>query len=206
MKPNRNIIGAILLLFGLASLFQIFVVINVFWFAVFCIGCAFLTLYATKKKSWALLLGAYTASAAAYALITDFFNVKASFGDICIAFFLVQGAIFLVLFFAKNKSGLLYPGAFLSWMGFFFFLGRVNGGSSFMMFLLCLGLAFLTIYILGRDYVSFGVGMAGIILIAIGLLRFISSRIFSGGPLKTVFALIIIVFALFMIFGKNKSN
>jgi hypothetical protein len=206
MKITRNIIGAILLLFGLASLLQLFVKINAFWFAVFCIGCALLTLYITKRKSWALLLGAYIAAASSYAMVTDFFNIKGSFGDICITFFLVQGAIFIVLFFAKNKSGLLYPGAFLTWMGVFFFLGRINRGSSLMMFLFCLGLAFLTIYILGRDYVSFGVGMAGIILIAIGLLRFISSKFLSGGPIKTIFAVVVIICGLFIIFGKNKNN
>jgi hypothetical protein len=156
-KSNRLLIGIIILLLGVFSLLQNTFRINYTFITITVGGMAFLLLYRTKRKGWSLVLGSYLTYIGMAGMLGSlpWFN---SFGGIAAAmFFVVPGIIFMVLFFDKRIKGLLVPGSLLVWFGLFVMMaqsGIMRDRAMVGMFFVCIGLAFVTMYVLGKTFIG----------------------------------------------------
>lgn len=201
--PNKNnstlIIGIILLLLGISSLIQNIIKINYGSVASLLLGISLIVLYITKNKFWALILGTYL----------FFFSLSSLFSSLGIkgffvlssTFFLAPGIISLILYCQKSGIFLLYQGSFLSWFGIFLSLDKVFIDSS-ALFPICVGLAFLTIFLLGNDIVSNTNAFIGIFFIFLGVSKILSINIITTNinSFSKIFSILIILIGIKIIF------
>lgn len=201
--PNKNnnsfVIGLILLILGVSSLIQNIVKINYSSIPSLLLGISLVVLYITKRKFWALILGTYLFFLSLSSLFSSL-GIK-GFLVLSSTFFLAPGIISLILYFQKGGVLLLYQGSFLSWFGIFLALDRVfiNGSA---LLLICFGLAFLTIFLLGKGVASNTNAFVGMFFIFIGISKMLSVNIFNPNInlFSKLFSILIILFGLKVIF------
>jgi len=167
-KSNQVLIGVIILLIGVFALFQNYFQLSYGNISLIIIGGAFLLLYRTKRKSWPLILGvplAYIGVSGVLSRVFPFHNTAAMF-------FIIPSIIFLILYYDKNKQGLLLPGMVLLWFGIFLILKDF----SFIKYLpfallpVCIGAAFVIAYTIGRVFMNRWALYAGVVLLLVGSL------------------------------------
>lgn len=153
-KSNQFLIGIILLSFGVITLLKNLFHINYLPISLLIVGFSFLMLYITKKKSWSLIIGVYSLCFGIANLLGTFgiTSINDSLG--IIVFFGVPGIIFLVLFLDKNKRGLLMPSSIFIWMTIYIITSKFYINSNSSLFFLCMSMAFLMAYFLGKDFLG----------------------------------------------------
>ena len=165
-KSNQVLIGIILLLIGVFAFFQNFIGAVPGNIPLIIIGGAFLLLYRTKRKGWSLITGVfflYLGLARMFASLFPFINAASMF-------FIIPAIIFLILYFDKNKQGLLFPGMALFWFGVYLILNEFPFARALpvSLFPFCMGIAFVLTYITGKGFVKRGMLYIGGILLIWG--------------------------------------
>ena len=153
-RSNQILIGVIAILLGIFVFLQRYLRIDYSAITVAAAGFAFLLLYRTKGKSWSLCLGVYMLGFGMIGIFRGLLTGYVFEHLISILFFLSPGVIFMVLYYSKGKRGLLVPGCLLIWFAFFLLSTMIPFLHSGAMFFFCLGLAFLTIYVIGKDFIG----------------------------------------------------
>jgi len=173
-RINQLLLGVIMLLIGLFALFRPTVIFS-FGAVMFTIcGLAFVLLYHTKRKSWSLVLGGYLLYFGMMGFVQPYIRIDEAINFIGTMFFIVPSVIFLILYYDKDKRGLLLPSMLMMWFGIFLFTKDLavfiaHGG---LLFITCFGFAFMLTYLLGRGCVRRGVLFFGLALIAVGFIFF----------------------------------
>lgn len=168
-KPNTLIIGAALFLLGILSLFWPGISFGLTSVTFLGAGLALLLLYRTKRKIWSLAAGVLLSYIGVMNFLKPYLGNFFSLNMLSAMFFIVPAIIFLVLFYDRNKRNLLLPACLMLWFGVFILLKDLYMFERNMpaLFFACIGLAFLTLYILGRDIFGkwpvFGAAAMGII-------------------------------------------
>lgn len=169
-KSNKMLFGIIILLLGIFSLIQ-----NEFGFSltdltILAGGFAFILLFKTKGKTWALIPGAFLSYLGIIGILDKLLPRYFMSNFIGAMFFIVPGIIFLVLFFSRSKSGLLIPASILIWLGIFVIIARmpffVRTGS---MFICCFGMSLITMYLLGKHFIKKLILYIGVGFVAFGV-------------------------------------
>jgi hypothetical protein len=215
-KNNNVIFGLILLVISVLAFTHSFVDISFGTFSVLFLGAAFLMLYRTKRKSWALIVGMYLVYFGCGNILQIVgLDLSTTVFTGC-SFFIVPGIIFMVLFLNKNKTDLLIPASFLVWFGLyilsseFTFLDTVNIARSDL-FILFMGFAMLTNFLLGGNFVSVLYLYIGSAFIAYCGLKLLASVIFGAGPggapaVTGAASLVLIAVSLYMIFRNKRKR
>ena len=181
-KTEQIFIGLIVLLFG------VFIAANVSfgfdWGAIsfLALGMGFVLMYKTKRKNWALVLGVYLAYIGVSLFMVETFPGGRVVGVRLFEtlagslFFVVTGIMFMVLFYDKNKRGLLIPGALSIGAGFNSFLGHVFGIDLLWVELLSFAVCFYIIFKLGSYFLGKWPKYISVFLIIAALIRFALTR------------------------------
>jgi len=175
-RSNQLLLGIIILLIGLLALFRPTFSFSVSAMMFTICGLAFLLLYRTKRKSWSLVLGGYLAYIGIMGFVQPYVRFNEAINIIGTLFFIVPSILFLVLYYDKDKRGLLMPSMLMLCFGVFLFtkdldIFRAHG---MLLFLLCMGAAFVLTFLLGRGYSRRFTLFFGGSVMAVGL-------IFGGG-------------------------
>jgi hypothetical protein len=200
-KQNQIVVGIIAFAVGVLLLMQkSFATYASLLFI--SVAVAFILLYITKRKSWALIIGMYMAWYAASDILGSFLGDAITFSVSSALFFIVTSLIFFVFYYNKNKTGLLLPASILLWFGIYTILRSLEMlpfyHMSGFLFMLCTGMAFFTAYYLGRGFVGRWALIVGILFVALGCgLSFGYGNIFIG--IRNMAALIFIVTSLVLI-------
>lgn len=169
-RSNQILVGIILILLGSFAFIKEFFQLNHGAAMGLLAGFALLLLYRTKHKTWALCLGMYVLCFSLMGIARTWLPPWVFGNFMAGMFFLVPGIIFLVLFYVRNKRGLLVPSAMLIWFAIFLaslYIPPVSGGARFF---LCLGCAFVMIHYVGKPSASKLSLCAGVILIVFAAL------------------------------------
>ena len=181
-KTEQVFIGLIVLLFG------VFIAANVSfgfdWGAIsfLALGMGFVLMYKTKRKNWALVLGVYLAYIGVSLFMVETFPGGRAVGVRLFEtlagslFFVVTGIMFMVLFYDKNKRGLLIPGALFIGAGFNSFLGHVFAIDLLWVELLSFAACFYIIFRLGSYFLGKWPKYVSAFLIIAALIRFALTR------------------------------
>ncbi|MDR1687680.1 MAG: hypothetical protein LBS21_03600 [Clostridiales bacterium] len=158
IKGNQILLGIILLLVGVLTLFYNTFNLSYGKIAVFAVlsvcGFAFLLLYRTKRKSWSLILGANLVYIALINFPLGAFSLASHL--LPPMFFIVPSFIFLVLYFDKGKRGLLLPGSFFLAIGIFIFLTTFDflAPAYGILFFSLIGASFVFARIIGKTFIG----------------------------------------------------
>ncbi len=212
-RKNQMLIGIIICIIGVFAIFVNIAPFSLFDVLITAAGGACLLLYVTKKMSFSLIIGAYLTYFGAVRILDGMFGGALSVNGFVAMFFIVPSAVFFVLYFDKNKRGLLFPASILLYMGVylmlkdFLFFPYMSGG----FFLICMAFSFLTVYFIGKGAHGRWSLQLGLVLLVLGGLS--SMNMFSAfaafGSLRYVGAGILIVLGLLVILGafvKRKNN
>jgi len=124
MKPNKILVGIILVLVGVFSLLRNYIPFNFGMLMMLVTGLALLLLYRQKKAVWSLFAGAYLTYFGALQFL-GWVGIRLG-GHVFVGmFFIVPGIIFMVLYLEKKKRGLLIPSCVLLCLGAFI---TISGG------------------------------------------------------------------------------
>jgi hypothetical protein len=186
-KLNGILIGVIMILIGLVSFLPGFSRVGPGYLTLTGAGFALLLLYKTKKKSWSLILGSYSIVFGFLGLISRITGASGgAFHMIGVGMlFIIPAMIYLVLFYDKNKQGLLVPGCLLLWLGIyvssftFVWFARFSGA----MFFIYTGCALFTVYLLDGHSRRDGSRRFGIILAIFGATLLVVSLLGGMFPL-----------------------
>lgn len=158
-KQEQIIIGTAILLIGLLLIFQNSILVSAGTVIFLSLGFVFSLLYVTKRKSWALVLGAFFL----YIWVTGFilnnfdqirFIAAIREGIVISAGLVIVGLVFIILFFHKNKTGLLIPGSVITSWGINMMIRAVwPFFESFGLYLVLSG-AFYFIYAQGKYFIG----------------------------------------------------
>jgi len=173
-RKNQLLLGVIIMLIGLIALFRPTVSFS-FGAVMFSVcGLAFLLLYHTKRKSWSLVLGGYLTYIGLMGFLQPHIKLNETLNIVGTMFFIVPALIFLILYYDKDKRGLLLPAMLMLCFGVFLFAKELAlfAGSGGLLFMLCMGAAFVLTYLLGRGYSRRFVLVFGCIMMAAGVLLF----------------------------------
>ena len=175
-KKNQALIGVILVVVGLYSLLSQWVdlpFIKMRNLPVLFVATALLLLYYTKRKTWALVTGM---TIGFLGIIGVFPRVYINAGTIIAPMvFIIPGSIFMILYFSKRMTGFLIPASILIWFGIFIGLlvsGLATGMMAPTLFFGSMGVAFITMYILGYPGIGKWPLIPGGILLAFGFMFF----------------------------------
>lgn len=151
-KRNQLILAAVLLVAGIVFLINPDIGFGMTSLVPFAAGAAFLLLYHTKRKAWSLFMGVAFMGIGIVNFIGSHLGSYSLLNAVGSMFFIVPAVIFLVLYFDKNRRGLLIPACFMLWFGIFTFLKSFYAfeGSGFALFCGCIGLAFLMLYVIAK--------------------------------------------------------
>lgn len=162
------------------------------------IGCAFIGAYFKKNRRWTILPGIYLlyiGIAAAFFANSHIFNYI-----ITSVFFLAPGTIFTILYYTTdNRRPLLTLGLVLISVGVCVLFIGIFDFHYINIFLLCIGIAFVINYVLGKDYGNRTSLVIGIILILLSLRRFLSITGYADAIISMILVIlgfIVIVRAL----------
>ncbi len=147
-KSNRLLIGLIFIIIGVYFLANDVFNFKLMDTTLFIAGGACLLLYWTKKQTWSFVAGIILCAlglfkAGVFSGITIFLAV----------IFLIPGIIFLGRYFANRSTTLLVMGPIFIFFGLFILLIDLNvfKGYGMTVFFVCMALAFLIMYILGKN-------------------------------------------------------
>ena len=206
LKPNQILIGIIVVLIGAYSLLRYYVAFNSGMLMILVTGLALLLLYRQKKAVWALFAGGYLTSVGLILILAwAGFGLRAqTFAGM---FFFVPGIIFMVLYFDKNKRGLLIPSCLMIWIGACFILmSAISLGvrATSGVLVMCIGCGFYSAYVIGRSYLSRWLRNLGVVLFLTGGLMFSGLFTLVGRAVRIVPYVLIAVGLLIII--KNIAN
>ena len=181
-KMEQIVIGLIVLLFGVCVAANVSFGFD--WGAIsfLALGMGFILMYKTKRQNWALVLGVYLAYIGFALSAVETFPQNTTEGMrlfetlIGSLFFVATGAMFIVLFYDKNKRGLLIPGALLIGAGFDSFLGHVFDTDLLWAGLLIFAVCFYIIFKLGSYFLGKWPKYISVFLIIAALIRFVVTR------------------------------
>ncbi len=179
-KPNQILIGIIIILLGIFALIQNVIRINYIFLAVTVCGFALLLLYKTKRKSWSLFFGCYMFIFGFYGILSNLKFIEPSGFLFAGLLFLIPGLVFIILYYSKNKRGLLLPASFLIWFGLYIMsfsihlFQSISGG----MFFVYIGMSFISVYLIEKHFLSKFTLYFGTLFIGLGVLILVG---FSGG-------------------------
>ena len=200
-KANQIVLGIIILLVGLFFLAQKSLIHFTSFLFIF-VGVAFILLFLTKRKSWALVLGVYITWFSFIDLITRFIDYHVTSSFLFASFFIATAMIFLVLYYTRNKTGLLIPASILFWFGIFTIITGISvlpmANMPMLTFIICLAMAFFSAYFFGRGVVGRWALYTGMFLGAIGLVTTVGFGGFLSG-IQTLVALALIIGSLLFI-------
>ena len=211
-KKNMVLLGLIVALIGVLSIFINLTGVTVFDLMLFAAGAALLLLYRTKRKSWSLILGGYLAYFGFSQVLNNLTRGFFSEPLFIAMFFIVPALIFFVLYFDKNKRGLLIPASLLFWLGLHFILRDIRiPFALFSNFYLYMAAAFFTIFMFAKNYMGKWPLYTSIVLLVIGAFEVIISvsdnLLFTNygilGPVAVVLAGVVIVITALL---KNRNN
>lgn len=193
---NKIVIALIIFLTGVFSLTAIYFGFDYKYILPLVAGAAFLLLYKTKSKTWALIPGIYMLYFGICCFLLPF---GVGYGNLFVSmFFAAPGIIFIVLYFKNLKRLFLNIGAFLLSIGIFFIIAPIYIGNLFFLFIGCIGINMLvkTVFLYNCN-IKFK-GYFAVVMILIGFWRLLIIFI----PL-----LLISIFILFaIVYFKNKSD
>lgn len=205
-KSNKFLIGLICMILGAYFLVNQYFGFKLGDTVLFVWSGAFLLLYHTKRKVWSLVIGMITL---AIWVLRCFPYLGANV--LSAAIFIIPGIIFMTLYFSRRKSAFLITGSILSWFGLFIVLAGIPklDGLAGSLFFICMGLAFLNIYII--DYKEIGKWpiIPAVVLMLLGFMIYSgkSLRLFFG-VLPSIIPIILIIIGLVIIIksliGKNQ--
>jgi len=211
-KRNQILLGVIILILGIMSLWQDFFALSYLRAVPFILfaasGFSLLLLYRTKRKGWSLCLGCYLVYIGLMTVRLGDFSLSRYL--LPAMFFIVPGFIFLVLCFDKNRHGLLIPGFVMFWFGVFLIATRFRflQTASGAIFLMCMGSAFACARVFGKPPAGKWAAVLGALLLLFSLQQFFNlpffERILSFIPLLG--SLIIIAAAVVIIMRAMKSK
>lgn len=208
-KRNGALFGALLIIVGVFILFSRPYGLSLGYIPWLAAGSALLLLYYSKRATWSLALGALLFGLSLHAALISF-GITA-LEQYAVLFFFIPGAIFMTLFLTKNRQGLLVPASVLLWAGVGLTLRKLPFLPARVSILaLCLGMALITIYLLGNARISRGYLFFGAIVCLLGLYPLVKPLSFSfdsgkiGGTAIVLLGVILIVRAFRA--GKNVSD
>jgi hypothetical protein len=210
-KKNQLLIGVILVVIGIYTLLNRWISLP-FWnleqMWLLIAGGALLFLYHTKQKVWALIVGSIFVFCGALRLVSPIFMHNISLTAPMI--FMIPGFVFIILYFANGVIGFLIPGSILIWFGIFIGLvtnGWVNGILVPISLFGNMGMAFMTMYILGRTRIGKWPLIPGMILLGFSLFLFTG---FSAGTIfriaSSLVPIILIGLGIWIVFKNGQSR
>lgn len=210
MKGKRNnTIGIVLIVIGMALLLQNTSHIafeDTFFIA---IGGAFLIGYYFRRNTGYLIAGMVILVLGATSIIDEY---RIASVDLSGVLFLVGlGLVFLILYFAKNIRGFIYPGCILPIIGIFSLLDDMYDVEMAWVFFLGIGLAFFLIYLIDtkKDGSKWPI-IPGSILIVISALTYLQeNKIIPWNfweTLSYIWPVILIVMGIRIIYNYWKSR
>jgi hypothetical protein len=200
-KRNQIAVGVILFLVGVSLITQGSSV-DLSPFLLFPAGAALLLLSAMKRKTWALFAGAYCSWLAVMGVFDKLARLVGS--DINLwypSFFIVTALVFLALFLLKHRNGLVIPSSILFWIGVYGIADQI--GVSWLSAPVCIGMAFITAFFLGRGLVRRRSLYTGVIIVFVGLSASLGWNPLVGtgvAAAKLLTALSLIVVSLILVF------
>lgn len=208
-KKNRLYLGLVLLVVGALSVFMNLFSVNMFQIVMLGAGVSLVLLYFTKRKSWALIVGAYLTFFSLFGMIS--WRLGHYAGNLFAAmFFVVPGVIFFTFFYHKNKRALLVPASMMFWFGVFILLSELwpfyYMGAGLVLYII--GLMFLTIYILGRDFLgnwSIKISLFFFIIGTIASFSFLSP-VRTIGRLGIIFPVILVLAGVLFIISSIRKK
>ena len=151
MYSTRRVWGILIIFVGVMALLQQIPYIGYLNFSTLLFGAAFLGLYYTKKKDWALWIGIPLTILGT----VDVFKVlRFPLGDGVLLMLLGIGLFYG--YYRKKSLGLLVPASILIWLGTYEVLEDIAWLNRFegSLFFLCMSACILTIYILAEPRIS----------------------------------------------------
>ncbi len=203
-KPNQIAIGIILFLIGLCLMMQN-TGFNFSSVLFFLVGIAFILLFVTKRKSWALIIGIYLSWYAGSDLLSGIFSNRFAFNISYATFFIVTALIFFVLYYSKKKTGLLMPASILLWFGVYTILSETGiFHMQGILLMLCVSMAFFTAFFMGRGFIGKWALYTGALFVIISLMiSFGFGSLLSG--IKSVAAIALIIGSVVVILKAVKK-
>lgn len=189
-KSNKFLIGLICIILGIYFISSQYFSLKMGNTVMFVLAGALILLYHTKRKAWALVLGVIIY------VLWMFKMFPHLGGSILMAMvFLVPGITFLVLYFSKYRNPFLVIGSIFTWFGIFIFLTcipklNINGSA---IFFICMGAAFLTMYLINKYEMGKWTIIFSIILMMLGIMRLF------GSPFNIIFKTIPSVMPIILI-------
>lgn len=117
-RNEQILIGVSIVLIGILFIFRDSIFLDFGSVSLIILGLAFSLLYRTKKGIWTLFVGAFLIFIGCSGIILSYLPIKYISNILIVSLFLIiSGACLLVLFFSKNKIGLLIPGTVLIALG-----------------------------------------------------------------------------------------
>jgi hypothetical protein len=181
-KSNKFLIGLICIILGAYFLVNQYFGFKLGDTVLFVWSGAFLLLYHTKRKVWSLVIGSMTLAIWGF---RNFPNLGANV--IVAAIFIIPGIIFMTLYFSRRKSAFLITGSMLAWLGVFSVLAGIPKfeGLAGSIFFICMGMAFLTIYMVNHREIGKWPIFPAVISIVFGFM------VYSGkSPVKLFFGVV----------------
>ncbi len=210
-KSNQALLGVILVMAGIYAFINLFFeipAISSSWNMTFLIiGGAMLFLYHTKGKQWALILGSICTLIGVLSIMPSLPAIGGALTGAMV--FVIPGFVFMSLFFTKRVIGFLIPGSILLWFGAFIVFAalpfpEVFKGSAFFIFL---GMAFITMYVLGNRQIGRWPLIPGGILIAFGFFIVAASSIgFIFSMIPKLLPIILILIGIGVIVKGTKNQ
>lgn len=171
-KRSQIVVGVILFLIGIFLLVKN-IIFDFSPFMFLFIGAALILHFVMRKKTWALITGAYLTWYSAYGFLStlsDHGNYRLAYSS----FFIVTAIVFFMLFYKKKKIGLVLPAAIVFWFGIFIMFSRI--GLLYItgpyLFTFCLGMSFLTAFFIRRGFTGIGrwALYTGVIFVSFGVI------------------------------------
>lgn len=210
-KKNQLLLGFIICIIGFSTIFfnTSRLKVNLADLLLLGIGAACLLLYMTKKKSWSLIVGSYLFYFGAYRLLSILLGGRLSGNIFAAMFFIVPGLIFFVLYYDKNKYGLVVPASLLLWFGLYIFVMGVPlfSGIGVPSFFIFMGMGFMTTRVVSRGSVEKWAVYTALTLFCIGVLTLLGAiQTFAGTYFRPLISVAIIIFGLVVILKSVKKN
>jgi len=197
-RSNQLLLGIIIMLIGLFLLFR-----PSFSFSISAVmftisGLAFLLLYRTKRQSLSLVFGGYLTYVGLMGFMQPYMHLRETFNVVAAMFFIVPALIFLVLYYDKGKRGLLLPSMLMLGFGIFLFSKGLTifSQQKGLLFMVCMGLALVLTFLLGRGYTKRLVLILGCVMIVCGFTFFgglsAAQTLYSNLPQALALGLILV--------------
>jgi hypothetical protein len=160
-------------------------------------------MYKIKRNSWALIAGGYLTYWGAAGLLKPLIGPMGFARSFAAMFFIVPAVIFLILFYDKNKRGLLAPASFMLGLGLFVFMLNSPFLPEFItaraLLCFCVALSCFIDYFLGKrlDEIKQGWLYVGLVFLSAGVFTLINIPVL--GILGNIIPAVLIVVSIVII-------